>query len=587
MKLLGAFAEKAPNKLFLSIVLGALAGASYALIIPLVLNVVAPDAGAFATVGSETGYFMGWQVSNFKFAGLFALVCLFILLARTASQVILMRVSMDVATDLRTRMYHRIAQAPIADLERVGLSRLVASITSDVPVIVAGARMLPDLLTSGVTLVGMLGFLLYLNSAVFWFVIGCIFVGALTYQLPMLLGSRYLTHARRHLDELHESIRGLVHGAKELKLNHDKREDYFRQVLAENENDVRAASKTGHTIMRLTQNYGDLIAFFVIGAVGFVFVNYHSISRQELNGVIMVLLYVTGPVAVLLNFIPQFAMAQVALKKINQLFDQIPSERVVLDGAPRRDWQTLRFENVRYQYADRSGDVGFAVGPLSFEIRKGEITFVVGGNGSGKSTLSKLITLHYHRTAGEIYYDGVKVDESNIAGFRRGVAAIYSDYYLFDRALGLEGRDVQAEVDEYLKALALDHKVTFKDGRFSTLSLSDGQKRRLALVAAFLEDAQLYLFDEWAADQDPVFKTVFYNKILPGLKAKGKAVVAISHDDRFFHLADRLLAMHEGKIVTTDAEGMALTAAAISNEGGARQARQPTAHVVHDIVPAL
>ncbi len=552
MNLLGSFAEKSPNKVFVSIVLGALAGASYSLIIPLVLSVLDPDRGKFATVESETGYFFSWQVSNYKYALLFAAVCAFILIARTLSQVILTRVSMDVTTDLRTRMYRRIADAPIADLERVGHAKLVASITADVPVIIAGARLLPDLLTNAVTLIGMLGFLLYLNAAVFWFVMGCIAFGIATYQLPMLVGRRYLVRARRHLDGLHESIRGLVHGAKELKLNHDKREDYFRAVLGDNEDRVRDAGKTGHTIMRVALNYGNLITFFVIGAVSFVFVNHHAISRQELNGVIMALLYVTGPIGALLNFIPQYTTAQIALKKLNQLFAQIPQETVAQDGRALRGWQTLRFRDVRYQYADRNGDPGFAVGPLNLEIRKGEITFIVGGNGSGKSTLSKLITLHYRPGAGALEFDDEPATDANLAGFRRGIAAIYSDYYLFERALGLDGRDVQQEIDGYLKALALEHKVTFKDGRFSTLSLSDGQKRRLALVIAFLEDAELYLFDEWAADQDPTFKAVFYHQILPQLKARGKAVIAISHDDRYFDLADQLIVMNEGRIASAD-----------------------------------
>jgi putative ATP-binding cassette transporter len=365
----------------------------------------------------------------------------------------------------------------------------------------------------------------------------------------MLLGRRYLVRGRRHLDGLHESIRGLVHGAKELKLNGAKREDYFRSVLAAQERAVAADGKTGHTILRVAQNYGDLIAFFVIGAVGFVFVNYHAISKQELAGVIMVLLYVTGPVAVLLNFGPQFATARVALRKLEELWAQIPSEDAQPAAVARRDWRTLRFDGVGYRYVGRDGEPGFAVGPLTFEIAKGEITFVVGGNGSGKSTLSKLITLHYAPTSGTLAFDGERVDATNVAGFRRGIAAIYSDYHLFERALGVDGRDVKAEVDGWLRDLGLDRKVTFADGRFSTLALSDGQKRRLALVAALLEDAELYLFDEWAADQDPAFKAVFYGRILPGLKARGKAVVAVTHDDRYFHVADRVLAMDEGELV--------------------------------------
>jgi putative ATP-binding cassette transporter len=549
MKMLGSFAEKAPNRVFLSVVLGALAGAAYAAIIPIALAAIAPDSGQFTTVGSETGWLGPWQVSHHRFAVLFAVVCGFILLARTVSQVILVRISMDVTTDLRTKMYRRIANAPIADLERVGLPRLIASITSDVPVIITGARMLPDLLTNAVTLVGMLGFLLYLNAAVFWFVMGCIGFGIVTYQVPMLVARGYLNRSRRHLDDLHESVRGLVHGAKELKLNSRKREEYFRTVLAQAEREVRDSNKTGYTIMRIAQNYGDLIAFFVIGAIAFVFVNYNAISAQELNGVVMVLLYVTAPVAVLLNFIPQYAAAQVALRKVNQLFGQIPEEAVAPD-ATARAWETMRLVEVGYRYAGHGGEAGFAVGPIDLELRKGEIVFIVGGNGSGKSTLSKLLTLHYLPAEGTIEFDGEAVGPANITAWRAGICAIYSDYHLFDRALGLEGRDVQADVEGYLRALGLDHKVKLAGGRYSTLSLSDGQRRRLALVAALLEDAQLYLFDEWAADQDPAFKAVFYHQILPDLRARGKAVVVISHDDRYFHLADRMVVVNEGRIAS-------------------------------------
>jgi putative ATP-binding cassette transporter len=67
-------------------------------------------------------------------------------------------------------------------------------------------------------------------------------------------------------------------------------------------------------------------------------------------------------------------------------------------------------------------------------------------------------------------------------------------------------------------------------------------------VVAFLEDKDLYLFDEWAADQDPGFKEVFYREILPSLRAQGKAVVVISHDSRYFDAADHLVVMCEGRV---------------------------------------
>jgi putative ATP-binding cassette transporter len=546
MKLFEAFARKAPNKVFLSILLGALAGISYALLIPLVLSALAVDKQGLQAAVPETVTIAGWEVSNYRFAALFLLTCLFILAARSISQVVLSRVSMEVTSELRIRMYERIAGAPLPALESIGSAKLLAALTTDVPRVVMGARLLPDLLTNSITLVGMLSYLWYLNSDVFAFVMGAIIFGGITYQLPMLLGRRYLAKSRMHIDELQESIRGLIYGAKELKLDSRKRAAYFREILLASETSVVEADKTGHTIIRAAMNYGDLLSFFVIGAVCFVFVNYHSISNEQLVGVIMALLYVTGPMSILLNFVPQLAVARVSLNKVNELFRLIPDEIATVDPGPAPAWSSLRFEQVGYEYPSSHGEPGFTVGPVDLELNRGEVTFIVGGNGSGKSTLSKLITQHYAPSFGEIWFGAERVTPENLNAFRDDIAAVYSDYYLFDRVLG--GNRLQQQVDELLRDFAIDHKVRYADGRFSSLQLSDGQKRRLALVVAFVDDKQLYLFDEPAADQDPSFKQVFYRRVLPQLRAQNKAVVVITHDDRYFDLADRLVVMDEGRI---------------------------------------
>ncbi|HEV7919165.1 MAG TPA: cyclic peptide export ABC transporter [Thermoanaerobaculia bacterium] len=550
MKLFEAFSKKSPNKVFLSILLGAMAGISYAWLIPLVLSAVTADNGAMKAVFPQTVRVLGFEVSNPLFAVLFLCTCVFILTARSLSQVMLSRVSMEVTSELRISMYDRIAKAPIAALEKIGSAKLLAALTTDVPRVVMGARLLPDLLTSAITLVGMLGYLWYLNTDVFAFVMGAILVGATTYQVPMLIGRRYLKKGRLHIDELQESIRGLIYGAKELKLDSEKREAYFQEILLAAERSVLKADKTGHTIMRVAMNYGDLLSFFVIGAVSFVFVNHTAIGSRDLVGVIMGLMYVTGPIALLLNFVPQISVARVSLNAVNALFRQIPEEHLP-ERRPRvPEWDALRFEGVQYQYASND-EKGFTVGPVDFEIRKGEVTFIIGGNGSGKSTLSKLITQHYRPSCGEIRFGDEPVTPENLAVYRDGIAAIYSDYYLFDRVLAgtrLGDQLLQPRVEAYLKAFALDHKVVFKDRRFSTISLSDGQKRRLALIVSFIDDKQLYLFDECAADQDPGFKNVFYREVLPELKAQGKAVVVISHDDRYFDCADKVIVMEDGRI---------------------------------------
>jgi putative ATP-binding cassette transporter len=118
---------------------------------------------------------------------------------------------------------------------------------------------------------------------------------------------------------------------------------------------------------------------------------------------------------------------------------------------------------------------------------------------------------------------------------------------VFDRLYGLSGADLDARAARWLEALELAGVVHVRDGALSSVDLSRGQRKRLALLTALLEDRPIYVFDEWAADQDPHFKQVFYRQLLPELRARGKAVVVISHDDRFFDIADRLIELDGGQ----------------------------------------
>ncbi|MBB5885490.1 cyclic peptide export ABC transporter [Xanthomonas sp. LMG 8992] len=550
MNMFAEFSRKAPNKVFLSIVLGGLSGVCYSLLIPLIMSVLKPGDTRLDEIATAPTRVLSLEIANAPFAMIFIVACFFILVSRTLSQVMLSRVAIDVASQLRTGLYRQIAGAPLSALERIGSARLLTALTTDVPRIVLGARILPDLLINMVTLIGMLGFLLILNSDVFWFVLGCIAFGVLTYQVPMMIGRRYFIRARRGFDGLQESINGLLRGIKELKLNDRKREAYFNAVLMTYEGEVQRNEKAGHTIVRTASNYGDLLSFFVIGSIIFVFVNYRVVSNQELVGVIMALLYVTGPVSAILNYVPQLAISRVSMQRVAKLFGDIPGEDIGPSQEAPRAWSSVRFEDVRYHYDGTGKD--FAVGPLDLEFRKGEISFIVGGNGSGKSTLGKLLTLHYRADGGTIYFGDHAITSASIGTYRQAIGAIYSDYYLFDQILGVADEGLAEMVEHYLRALQLNGKVTYAQGKFSSLSLSDGQRRRMALLVAMIDDKELYLFDEWAADQDPSFKSVFYDEILPALKAKGKAIVVITHDDRYFHLADQVIVLGEGRVNSVD-----------------------------------
>ncbi len=545
MKLFNILIDEAPLKVVLSLLLGILTGIGYALLIPLVMSSLETSAD-FPALNKGNVWFFSFEVSHFRFAALFFLSCIVIIVARTYSQLLLSWVAIDATSQLRRKYYDTILRAPLEKLEKVGSPRLIASITTDVKTVIQGAQHLPDLLISAVTALGMLLFLMYLNTNLFWFVCKAIVFAVITFQIPLLLGSRFFRHARYKIDVLHEGIRGNIQGVKELKLCAEKRHDYMSEVLMRSEDDVGRANKRGLTILRSAMNYGDMISFFVIGFTAFIFVNRHSVSAEELTGAIMVLLYISAPISVVLSAIPNLVSANVSLKAVDKLFSEMPHEEIAQTVHELAPWQTLHLRHVSYRYEVDGERAGFAVGPFSFDIHRGETTFIVGGNGSGKSTVGKIITAHYFPEAGTVSLGQQVIDREWITTYRNQLSLISSDFYLFDRLFGAAKHADEATIQKYLEWMQLDHKLTLTNGRISTLSLSDGQRKRLALVVALLEDKSIYLFDEWAADQDPEFKKAFYHDVLPYLKSRNKAVVVISHDDRYFDVADRIYVMESG-----------------------------------------
>lgn len=540
-----AFAANSPNRVFLSILLGVLAGLCYALLIPTIMTALSVQPVYKGPATNVTTVF-GIEIANFRFAAFFVFLCIGILVARSASQMMLLQVSIKFTSDLRRDLYQRITHASMETIDAIGGAKLVAALTEDVRRIVMGARLFPDIIVVSVTLVGMLAYLLFNSFDVFLYVLAAIFVGALSYQVPVFIANRRLRRSRVIFDDLQEAIRALIQGQKELKLDLAKREDFSERVLLAHERDLQDSDERAYRALVVGNNYGDMLSFFVIGAIAFVYINYHAIDKAALLGVVMVLLYITSPIAFLLNAVPELSVARISLEKIAQIRRDLKEEAGSDSRLRIGNWQVQRLENVTYSHSF-GGAKAFQIGPIDLEIRRGEVLFIVGGNGSGKSTLSKLISLHYARTGGQIWFDDHAVSVQDIAGARQEIGAIYSDYFLFDRLLGGSVHK-EEEAARLLKDLGLEGKVRIENGKFSTLALSDGQRRRLALMVALLEDKNLYLFDEWAADQDPLFKEIFYRRILPELRQRGKAVVVISHDDRYFDTADRVVTMENGKI---------------------------------------
>ncbi|BCE03394.1 cyclic peptide export ABC transporter [Marinicellulosiphila megalodicopiae] len=552
--LFGLLSKNAPNKVFFGLLLGCIAGFGFAVIMPLILTSLKPALSVLMTSEFVWPYllFGKFEIFTPKFALAFFLVCIFILICRATSEAILARVAIDASIDLRKDMYKRVSQLPIQDLDRIGPSRLITSLDNDVPKIVEGASIFPDLIVATTTLIGLLSFLVYLNVNVLLFILGVIIFGAITYRIPLYFAQEDLTQSRETLDGLQEGTRGLIYGAKELKLNIERRKSYYNMDLDAHEEEFRETQKRGMTTLIFGMTYGNMVSFFSIGAVTFVMGTYYSLTPTALVGVVMVMFYIMGPISTLIRSVGPVMQASIAAKKLSQLINEMPVEPASQSTEPVA-CDEINLENVSFSYPQQEDeDTSFNVGPFDLSIKRGEITFLVGGNGSGKTTLGKILSLHYLPNEGNLLFNNVKITDENREMARQNVSAIYADFYLFTRLFGMNEQELDAKAGDKIKELGLEGKVKIKNGQFSSTSLSAGQKKRLALLVAYLEERDIYVFDEWAADQDPEFKEVFYHQILPSLKEKNKLLIVISHDDRYFHLADKIIRMENGKVISQE-----------------------------------
>jgi len=292
--------------------------------------------------------------------------------------------------------------------------------------------------------------------------------------------------------------------------------------------------------------------FFVVIAVALAMQSlWPSGDKSVTSGFVLVLLYMKGPLEHLISTLPIISKAQIAFRRIAELSRQFssPEPHLLLDDSrpSAKTLDSLQLKDVSYTFPRVEGCEPFQLGPVNLTIKQGEIVFVVGENGCGKTTLIKLLLGLYAPQSGSVVVDGQPVSAQSRDDYRQLFTTIFADYYLFDDVIQGD-QPVPEDATRYLKRLEIDHKVSIRDGVFSTTDLSTGQRKRLALVSAWLEERPVLVFDEWAADQDPTFRRIFYTELLPDLKRLGKTIIVISHDDRYFDVADQLIHMANGKV---------------------------------------
>jgi putative ATP-binding cassette transporter len=471
---------------------------------------------------------------------------------RIVSEVLLTHLGQGTIFTLHMHLSRQILATSLRHLEALGAYRLLATLTDDVEAIADAFIWFPVLCINSAMVVGCLAYMGWLSWSLLLVVLGIMALGVMSYRMPQRRAVRSLWLAREENDRLYHHFRAQTEGVKELKLHRARRQAFLSHVLQATATAFRHHTVVGMAIYAVARSWGHLLFYVVIGLLLFALPVLSDPAPQTITGYTLALLYMMTPVASILNALPDMGRANVALKKVEALGLSLAAHATEEDestpfAAPVSSWERLEVLGVTYTYYREKEDRSFILGPVDLTFYPGELIFLIGGNGSGKTTLAKLLVGLYVPEAGEMRLHGQPVTDANRESYRQHFSVVFSDFYLFESLLGLDTAKLDAQARDYLIQLQLNHKVQVEDGRLSTLDLSQGQRKRLALLTAYLEDRSFYVFDEWAADQDPLFKQLFYLQLLPELKARGKTVLVITHDDQYFHLADRCLKMEEGQ----------------------------------------
>lgn len=443
---------------------------------------------------------------------------------------------------MQKKLVKQILDTPFLQIESISKAKLLASLNNDVRTISFGLLRLPDFIQSFILIIASSVYLYFLSPKIFLFC--SVFIALLflvDYRL-MMKNYQFFRKSREIDDFLQKDYENIIDGRKELALNAFRAKLYYEKEFQTHAQSKRDTNIMGALFQSLSGNFSNIGFLALVGFEFYLSLRFGWASLESATTIAIAILFLRTPLMGVVDTIPTLLMAKVSLDKTENLALAGYNDEFQLVKYPKT-WRTLRFDKVAFHYDEK-----FSLAPTSLSIRKGELIFLIGKNGSGKSTFSLLLSALIKPDSGTIYLDETPIDESNKAHYRSLITAIFSDFHLFTQAISDESIASEAKIASWLEILELDKKTQVANGQITTTKLSTGQRKRLAMLIALLEEREILILDEFAADQDPIFRRFFYTKLLPLLKKEGKTILAISHDEKYFDMADRILLAQNGII---------------------------------------
>ena len=452
------------------------------------------------------------------------------------------------------RIADKIRRADLRSFEKIGNNYVYTTLSENTEIIFEASRLIVNCSSAALMLLFSSIYLAFISVTAFWIATGLILCSAVGFLYNQKKIESELAAAAAKESEFYTTLDHLLDGFVEAKMNTARSTDILENYLKKISSKLKDLKIRTELKFLSNQIYAQSFWFLLIASIVFMLPQISNTPPNKIMSITMVVLFSLGPVATIVASIPIIVKANFAVMKLKELENKLDAAEDFKATAPtspfeaEQGFESIELKNLHFKYEDPLTTGGFSIGPIDLAIKSNEIIFIVGGNGSGKTTLLKNIAGLYYPERGGVYYNGMAVDKTNYEHYRNLISTLFTPFHLFDRLYGMPEVDL-ARLNSFLNTMNLYDKTNYHDNKFSTVRLSSGQRKRLAMVSVLMEDRNILIFDELAADQDPGFRKYFYEDLLKTLKAQGKTVICTSHDDRYFHVADRIIKMEYGRIM--------------------------------------
>ncbi|RLJ72735.1 cyclic peptide export ABC transporter [Pedobacter alluvionis] len=484
-----------------------------------------------------------------------AIIIGFIWVRRTLSLAII-NLSQKLFWHLRSDVLSLVLRANYQQLSSKRME-IHAAMVSDINILTNVSMSVIDFCAAIILSISCLLYLLSISGVLFLITLGVAASGAIVYHLNSKSNLTDFNKARMLETDFQKNFNAILDGFKEIFMEPKKGRFIYEKKIQHIADEAQGNNTKAFTGFLNNQITGQVLFYILISSVLLFFSITLKIKSGDTISFVFTLLYLLGSVETIMVLLPGILRAGVASNHLMALKTELENAEfnaaIPVSYYSKADFYSISVKGLEFQYNKKNAEDAFSIGPVDMEINKGEVTFIYGGNGSGKTTFIHAVLGLRYPSSGEIQLNGQVVDQKCYADYRTLFSTVFSDFYLFDQIIGIDHIDLE-KWKAYIDLFEIADKVSLTDGKLSTTDLSAGQRKRLALIVALLENKPILVLDEWAADQDPYFRKRFYTEIIPMLKNDGLTIIAITHDDKYYHCADSLYKMDEGKLIVEKAE---------------------------------